>query len=51
MPAQNSGEFTRVGGVRFRVTPKLDGLAGRDDGTVFATRGVMRLFLPACSHS
>lgn len=28
-----------VGGVRFRVTPKLDGLAGRDDGTVFATRG------------
>lgn len=23
----------------FRVTPKLDGLAGRDDGTVFATRG------------
>ena len=25
--------------VTFRVTPKLDGLAGRDDGTVFATRG------------
>lgn len=25
--------------VRFRVTPKLDGLAGRDDGAVFATRG------------
>lgn len=25
--------------VRFRVTPKLDGLAGRDDGRVFATRG------------
>ncbi len=23
----------------FRVTPKLDGLAGRDDGDVFATRG------------
>jgi len=23
----------------FRVTPKLDGLAGRDDGRVFATRG------------
>ena len=23
----------------FRVTPKLDGLAGHDDGTVFATRG------------
>ncbi|MFA6009112.1 MAG: BRCT domain-containing protein [Desulfobacteraceae bacterium] len=25
--------------VEFRVTAKLDGLAGRDDGTVFATRG------------
>jgi len=25
--------------VSFRVTPKLDGLAGRDDGEVFATRG------------
>lgn len=25
--------------VRFRVTPKLDGLAGRDDGEVFASRG------------
>ncbi len=25
--------------VRFKVTPKLDGLAGRDDGRVFATRG------------
>jgi len=25
--------------VRFRVTPKLDGLAGRDDGSIFATRG------------
>ena len=28
-----------VSGVRFRVTPKLDGLAGRDDGTNFVTRG------------
>ncbi|PKN42614.1 MAG: DNA ligase [Deltaproteobacteria bacterium HGW-Deltaproteobacteria-18] len=28
-----------VSEVRFRVTPKLDGLAGRDDGTVFVTRG------------
>ena len=28
-----------VSGVRYRVTPKLDGLAGRDDGTVFVTRG------------
>jgi DNA ligase (NAD+) len=25
--------------VRYRVTPKLDGLAGRDDGTFFVTRG------------
>jgi DNA ligase (NAD+) len=25
--------------VLFRVTPKLDGLAGRDDGNVFASRG------------
>lgn len=25
--------------VFFRVTPKLDGLAGRDDGTTFASRG------------
>jgi len=25
--------------VLFRVTPKLDGLAGRDDGRIFATRG------------
>jgi len=25
--------------VTFRVTPKLDGLAGRDDGSVFSTRG------------
>lgn len=25
--------------IRFRVTPKLDGLAGRDDGSVFTTRG------------
>lgn len=28
-----------VDDVRFRVTPKLDGLAGRDDGLTFATRG------------
>ncbi|MDJ0780502.1 MAG: helix-hairpin-helix domain-containing protein [Desulfosarcinaceae bacterium] len=25
--------------VRYRITPKLDGLAGRDDGRVFASRG------------
>lgn len=28
-----------VSEVRYRVTAKLDGLAGRDDGAVFATRG------------
>jgi DNA ligase (NAD+) len=34
-------EARRIGidAVRFRVTPKLDGLAGRDDGKVFVTRG------------
>jgi len=25
--------------IEFRMTPKLDGLAGRDDGTILATRG------------
>lgn len=25
--------------IEYKVTPKLDGLAGRDDGTVFASRG------------
>ena len=25
--------------LKYRITPKLDGLAGRDDGDVFATRG------------
>lgn len=28
-----------VDDLRFKVTPKLDGLAGRDDGRVFASRG------------
>ena len=28
-----------ISNVVFRVTPKLDGLAGRDDGEIFATRG------------
>jgi DNA ligase (NAD+) len=28
-----------MGSVLFRVTPKLDGLAGRDDGNVFVSRG------------
>ena len=30
---------TGIKDVRFSVTPKLDGLAGRDDGNVFVTRG------------
>ena len=25
--------------IRFRITPKLDGLAGRDDGNIFVSRG------------
>lgn len=39
--ARVSKEAAEIGvtNVRYRVTPKLDGLAGRDDGTVFATRG------------
>ncbi len=28
-----------IAGVQFKVTPKLDGLAGRDDGQVLASRG------------
>ncbi|MBC2712634.1 MAG: DNA ligase [Desulfosarcina sp.] len=28
-----------IDSVTFRLTPKLDGLAGRDDGRIFATRG------------
>ena len=34
-----AAERIGVVNVQFTVTPKLDGLAGRDDGTVFATRG------------
>jgi DNA ligase (NAD+) len=36
---QKEAETIRLSPVTFRLTPKLDGLAGRDDGTVFATRG------------
>ena len=32
-------ELLGLSPVEYRLTPKLDGLAGRDDGTVFATRG------------
>lgn len=28
-----------IAGVVFKITPKLDGLAGRDDGEIFASRG------------
>jgi len=33
-----SGEIG-IHDIRFRITPKLDGVAARDDGTVFASRG------------
>ncbi len=36
---QKEAEAFGMGSVAFRLTPKLDGLAGRDDGSVFATRG------------
>jgi DNA ligase (NAD+) len=36
---QKEAEALEVNSVAFRLTPKLDGLAGRDDGSVFATRG------------
>jgi len=34
-----AAEAIGAGEVIYRVTPKLDGLAGRDDGQVFASRG------------
>lgn len=36
---KKAAEAMGIRDVAFRVTPKLDGLAGRDDGSVFATRG------------
>jgi len=36
---KKEAEAIGVTEVRFLVTPKLDGLAGRDDGTMFASRG------------
>ena len=36
---QKEAEALKIDPVTFRVTPKLDGLAGRDDGSVFVTRG------------
>jgi DNA ligase (NAD+) len=36
---QKEAEALEIDSVTFRLTPKLDGLAGRDDGSVFATRG------------
>ncbi|MBW2612853.1 MAG: DNA ligase [Deltaproteobacteria bacterium] len=36
---KKAAEKIGVTGFVFRVTPKLDGLAGRDDGKVFASRG------------
>jgi DNA ligase (NAD+) len=36
---QKEADALGLESVTFRLTPKLDGLAGRDDGRVFATRG------------
>ncbi len=36
---QKEADALEIDEVIFRLTPKLDGLAGRDDGRVFATRG------------
>ena len=36
---QKEADALGMDAVSFRLTPKLDGLAGRDDGSVFATRG------------
>jgi len=36
---QKEAEALGIEPVEYRLTPKLDGLAGRDDGDVFATRG------------
>jgi DNA ligase (NAD+) len=36
---QKEADALKINPVTFRLTPKLDGLAGRDDGSVFATRG------------
>ena len=36
---QKEAQALGLESVEYRLTPKLDGLAGRDDGTIFATRG------------
>ena len=36
---QKEADTLEMDSVKFRLTPKLDGLAGRDDGSLFATRG------------
>ena len=36
---QKEADSLGIGPIQFRLTPKLDGLAGRDDGDIFATRG------------
>ena len=36
---QKEAEVLGIDSVAFRLTPKLDGLAARDDGSVFVTRG------------
>ena len=37
--AQKEAQAIGIQNILFRMTPKLDGLAGRDDGRVFASRG------------
>lgn len=37
--SHKEAEALGMDAVAFRLTPKLDGLAGRDDGSVFASRG------------
>ena len=36
---EKEADVLNLGAVTYRLTPKLDGVAGRDDGHVFATRG------------
>jgi len=36
---KKASDEIQITDLRFKITPKLDGLAGRDDGTFFTTRG------------
>lgn len=39
MRVEKAADEIGIKTISFKVTPKLDGLAGRDDGEIFATRG------------